>query len=136
MGWGRFTANEHPTPTIARAVPTKSALTPGQLLAYEPFAREGKLAYVTLNIPAPCPPRSVVLVNQGRGFTSVFHLSTPGSLSVRDATASAMWISGLGGRGWVVNQTQPPPAVARISGARPRMARGTPRGVQSLTAKG
>ena len=51
---------------------------------------EGKLIYVTLNIPAPCPPRSVVPVHQERGFASLFHLSTPGSLSVRDATAPAM----------------------------------------------
>ena len=29
---------------------------------------EAKLAYVELNIPAPCPPRGVVLVNQGRGL--------------------------------------------------------------------
>ena len=29
---------------------------------------EAKLAYIKLNIPAPCPPRSVVLVNPGAWF--------------------------------------------------------------------
>jgi hypothetical protein len=43
-----------------------------------------------VNIPAPCPPPSVVRVNQERGFASFFHLSTSGSSSVRDATTPAM----------------------------------------------
>ena len=59
-------------------------------LDYELLYSEGKLIYVTLNIPAPCPPRSVVLVNQGQGFASLFHLSLPSSLLVRDATAPTM----------------------------------------------
>ena len=59
-----------------------------------PSCREGKFAYISLNTPAPCPPRGVVLVNQRRGFASLFHLSTPGSLSVRDA-APKVFASGL-----------------------------------------
>ena len=56
-------------------------------LGYERFPIEAKLAYIQQNIPAACPPRSVVLVNQGRGFANLFYLSSPGSLSVKDATA-------------------------------------------------
>ena len=52
--------------------------------------KEAKLAYVTLNTQTPCPPRGAVPVNQGRGFASLFHLSTPGSPSVMDATFPAM----------------------------------------------
>jgi hypothetical protein len=43
-----------------------------------------------LNIPMPCPPRGTVPVNTGAWFARLLHLSTPGSLSVRDATAPAM----------------------------------------------
>jgi hypothetical protein len=52
-----------------------------------PSQNEGKLGYVLLNIPTACPPRAAVPFNQGRGFASLFHLSTPGSLLVRNATA-------------------------------------------------
>jgi len=55
-----------------------------------PSQNEGKLGYVELNIPTACPPRAAVPVNLGRGFASLFHLSTPGSLLVRNATAPAM----------------------------------------------
>jgi hypothetical protein len=55
-----------------------------------PSQNEGKLGYIKLNIPTACPPRAAVPVNQGRGFASLFHLSTPGSLLVRNATAPTM----------------------------------------------
>ena len=55
-----------------------------------PSQNEGKLGYINLNIPTACPPRTAVPVNQGRGFASLFHLSTPGSLLVRNATAPTM----------------------------------------------
>jgi hypothetical protein len=58
--------------------------------ATNPSQGEGKLAYVGLNTPTPCPPRGAVPVNQERGLASVFQLSTPGSSSVRDATMAAM----------------------------------------------
>src|SRR4051812_16527344 len=38
----------------------------------------------------PSPPRGTVPVNQGRGFASLFHLSTSGPLSVMDATIQAV----------------------------------------------
>jgi RHS repeat-associated protein len=43
---------------------------------------ETKNAYVRLNIPTACPPRAASRSTQGRGFSNLFHLSTPGSLSV------------------------------------------------------
>ena len=55
-----------------------------------PSQNEGKLGYVKLNRQTPCPPRGAVPVNQGRGFASLFHLSTPGSLLVMAATAPTM----------------------------------------------
>jgi len=36
-----------------------------QLLDYEPFLFKGKLIYIALNIPMPCPPRGTVPVNSG-----------------------------------------------------------------------
>jgi hypothetical protein len=52
--------------------------------------REQKLTCINLNIPMACPPRGTVPVNAGAWFARLLHLSTPGSLSVRDATAPAM----------------------------------------------
>ena len=40
----------------------------GQLLGYEPFAVEGKLAYIKLNTPMPCPPRGTVPDNTRAWF--------------------------------------------------------------------
>jgi len=70
------------TPTIARAVPAKSDLAPGQLLGYEPLAT--KESSPTSNRTPKRLARLVALSRstQGRGFASLFHLSTPGSLSV------------------------------------------------------
>ena len=70
-----------------------------QLLGYERFSSEAKITYVRLNIPAPCPPRSVVPVHQERGFASLFHQHA-GSLSARDATTeSEIALQVLGQRG-------------------------------------
>jgi hypothetical protein len=55
-----------------------------------PSQNKGKLGYIKLIIPTACPPRTVVPVNQGCGFASLFHLSTPGSLLVRNATVPTM----------------------------------------------
>jgi len=46
------------------------------------FQNEEKLIYVSPNIPTACPPRAAGPANRGRGFASMFHLSTPGWLSV------------------------------------------------------
>jgi hypothetical protein len=84
-------------PTIARAVPAKNDLAPRRVrlpkpatrwlpqiqlfaganrgLAYERFSKRSKGRLRPMNIPTACPPRTAVLVNRGRGFTSVFHLS-------------------------------------------------------------
>lgn len=43
-------------------------LTLGQLLDCEPFNGEGKLIYIKLNTPMPCPPRGTVPVNAGAWF--------------------------------------------------------------------
>ena len=51
---------------------------------------EAKLAYIKLNIQTPCPPRGAVPVNTG-AWLGDFSLSTPGSLSVMDATVPAMF---------------------------------------------
>lgn len=40
-----WSLSELSTPTNARVVPMKNGLAPKQLLGYEPFAAEGKLAY-------------------------------------------------------------------------------------------
>src|SRR5260370_16478221 len=78
------------TPTSTRSVPGKSDLALEQLLDCEPFSQRRKAHLLKLNTPAPCPPRGFVLVNQCHGLASLFHLSTPCSLSVRDATVPAM----------------------------------------------
>src|ERR1043166_8953204 len=52
--------------------------------------KEAKLIYVRLNIPMPCPPRGTVPVHTRARFCECVHLSAPGSLSARDATAPAM----------------------------------------------
>jgi hypothetical protein len=44
-------------------------LAPEQLLGYEHFSNEVKLAYVKLNIPMPCPPRGTVPVNTMARFS-------------------------------------------------------------------
>ncbi len=41
--------------------------------ATNPSQSEGKLAYLKLNIPTPCPPPSAVLVYQERGISSFTH---------------------------------------------------------------
>ena len=71
-------------------MPAKNRLALEQLLGYEPFAKEGKLAYS--NSTPQCLARLVALFRstQERDFASLFQLSTPGSLSVRDATIPAM----------------------------------------------
>ena len=56
------------TPTSAMAMPAKIDLALGQLLGYEPFLNEGKLAYIQRNIETPCPPRSAVPVNSRAWF--------------------------------------------------------------------
>jgi len=57
-----------------------------QLLDCEPLSREGKLIYITLNILQLARLVLFSRATQGRGFASLLHLSTPGSLSVMDAT--------------------------------------------------
>jgi len=42
-----------------------------QLLDCEPFSSEGKLIYIKLNIPMPCPPRGTVLVNARAWFGEI-----------------------------------------------------------------
>jgi hypothetical protein len=66
--------------------------TLAQLLGYEPFTSKGKLAYLKLNIPTPCPPPSAVLVHQERGispFTRNIRIVPP--CGIRDATAPVMF---------------------------------------------
>ena len=54
-----------------------------RLLDDEPRAQyRGKLIYVSPNIPTACPPCAAGPANRGRGFASLFLLSTPGSLAV------------------------------------------------------
>src|ERR1041385_1359550 len=77
----RFNCELH-TPTIARPMPGLSDWTLEQLLSCERFQIEAKIAYISLNTQTPCPPRGAVPVNQRRGFASLFHLSTSGSLPV------------------------------------------------------
>jgi hypothetical protein len=109
------------TPTIACVVPREkrwrgfSASAVAKAMADETNASqmEAKFTYIRLNIPAPCPPRRVVLVDQGRGFAGMFHPSTSSSLSVRDATAPAMSATGnqkqIGGARRLFNTGTPPP---------------------------
>lgn len=77
------------TPTIARVMPKRIERW-DSFSATNASPSEAKLTYVRLNSQTPCPPRGAVPVNQGRGFASMFHLSTPGSLSVMAATVPAM----------------------------------------------
>ena len=71
-------------PTKARAMPTKNERQSSF------SATNDKARLHQLNIPTACPPHAAVPVHQGLGLASLFQLSAPGSLSVRDATAPAM----------------------------------------------
>ena len=68
-----------------------AAVGPGllSLLGTDERIRSRRLSH-GVNIQTACPPRTAVPVHQGRGFSSLFHLSTPASSSVMDATVPAM----------------------------------------------
>jgi hypothetical protein len=58
-------------------------MTLAQLLDYEAFTEEGKLIYIKLNIPAPCPPRSVVPVNTRAWFLEFISSQHPSGMALR-----------------------------------------------------
>jgi len=88
------------TPTIARVMPREIRRW-DSFSATKPSRSEGKLAYSDRTakrlahlVPLSCPAIALSgggsRSTQGRGFASLFHLSTPGSLSVMAATGPAM----------------------------------------------
>ena len=56
--------------------PRKTIWRRDSFSATNPSQNEAEACLLALNIAAPCPPRSVVLVNRERVFASLFHLST------------------------------------------------------------
>ena len=98
-------------PTNTRTVPRGSDLAPEAASQLRTPLRGGKARLLKLNIQTPSPPRGAVPVNQGLGFMSLFHLSRPGSLSVRNATVPAMLARRVSTRLIQVPFGSPPPAV-------------------------
>jgi hypothetical protein len=74
-------------PTIANMLPARIRRWNGLSVTNAPGGG-AKLTRFTLNIQTPCPPRGAVPVTQA--LWEALSLSTPGSLSVMDATVPAM----------------------------------------------
>jgi hypothetical protein len=60
--------SELQTPTVARMVPKRIEYRNSFSPTNTNSSAEAKLGYITLNIPAPWPPRSVFPVNTGAQF--------------------------------------------------------------------
>jgi hypothetical protein len=58
--------------------------------SFSPDEPSESSGYIRLNIPQLARLGLFSRSTQGRGLAGLFHPSTPGSLSVRDATAPAM----------------------------------------------